>query len=359
MLRCQTLLSSLKGNAVKGRISNPIKTREKVPRTFKEKIDEFIRSPQGRKLRIFILTGTMVVYPIGALICNGPLIEKTFPWRFNITYELPEKLKKLIDEEYKNFLDKENRLERDAVVRFSINNDESVYDSVAKSSLSTRFGAEIALPFYVKFDNIEEATDYCKKNLKTINYFDEKLTIDWDSENGEKIIASFVLSDKAKRFLIIRDMYGNDGYHAFGNRSLGWATWTAFSGVSTYYFHQRSKLCNGTALSFVILYSFFLTFAWFGANEWYKLYRFMQDLRGDSEASKMTSDYCIGGKEYYLKMLGRNRLLCERMKGGLSKLLPSGDVKKIVTSIVKRYDLIKDVSIENEKKKEVFSMDLW
>uniref|UniRef100_A0A0N5BWT6 Retrovirus-related Pol polyprotein from transposon TNT 1-94 n=1 Tax=Strongyloides papillosus TaxID=174720 RepID=A0A0N5BWT6_STREA len=73
----------------------------------------------------------------------------------------------------------------------------------------------------------------------------------------------------------------------------------------------------------------------------------------------MTSDYCLGGKEYYLKMLGRNRLLRELMNDGISKITPTGDVKKIVTSIIKRYDLLKDISKDDKEDKEMFPMDVW
>uniref|UniRef100_A0A0N4ZVL6 Calcium uniporter protein n=1 Tax=Parastrongyloides trichosuri TaxID=131310 RepID=A0A0N4ZVL6_PARTI len=359
MFRCPMLLSSLKGGAIKITKSTPVRNINQSKKTFKDKANEFIASPNGKRFKILVLAGTMVVYPIGALLTNGPLIKISFPFRYNVSYDVPNTLKELIEGEYQNFLIKEGRAKKDANVTFSINKDESIHDSIAKSSLSIRFGAQIALPFYVIFNTIEEATEYCTKNVKTMNFLGEKLNIDWGSEKGQEIIKTFVLSDKAKKFLITRDMYANDGYEAYGNRSLSWATWTAFSGVFTYVFHQRSKICNGTALSFVVAYPLFLICAWFSNNQWHELYRYVQDIHADKESSHLTFDHCEGGKEYYYKMLKRNRILREFMKDGLQKISAAGDIRKTRTSIVTRYDFMKDVSKDDEEMKVAASGDTW
>uniref|UniRef100_A0AAF5D954 Transmembrane protein 144 n=2 Tax=Strongyloides stercoralis TaxID=6248 RepID=A0AAF5D954_STRER len=359
MIRCQMLLSSLKRKALNTGKLNSKRKSKPISRTFKEKADDFIQSPNGTKFKILIFTGTIISYPLGALIMNGPLIKSTFPWRFNITYEIPKKLKELIDEEYHNLLKKENRCERDAVVTFSINNDESEHDSIAKSCLSIRFGAQIALPFYVQFDNIEEATEYCKKNLKSMKFLNEILTIDWDSEKGQKIIKSMVLSDNAKRFLVRRDMYANNGYQSFANRPICWATFTAFSSFLTFAIHNKSKLCNKTALSFAILYPVVFGISWFFGNQWHLFSRYMQDLRGDYQSYEINSDYLNGGREYYLKMLERNRLLRTMMKDGLSKISAAGDIRKLLTPIIRRYDLSNEISKEKNDLEETLTDGEW
>ncbi|CEF67195.1 Hypothetical protein SRAE_2000186000 [Strongyloides ratti] len=323
MLLSQVLFSYLKKNTIKlGKLVNGRKNQA-IARNFKERADEFMKSPMGMRFKMIILTGTITIYPIGAFIVNGPLIKYTFPWRFNVSYELPEKLKKLIDEEYSNFLEKQSRKKNDAVVRFSINNDESVHDSTSKSSLSIRFGAEISLPFYCQFESIEEATEYY-----------------WDSKLGQEIVETMYLTDRAKKFLITRDMFANDGYQAFANRPIIWTVWTMVSSFFVFAIHNKSKICNKSAVSFAILYSIMLGFSSFGSAQWHQFYRCVQDLRGDDEVLHMNSSYCDGAKEYYIKMLRRNRLFRTIMKDGLNKITAVGDIRGTSTSIVARYNLL-------------------
>uniref|UniRef100_A0AC35U193 Sterile domain-containing protein n=1 Tax=Rhabditophanes sp. KR3021 TaxID=114890 RepID=A0AC35U193_9BILA len=354
------LLSSAKSGAIKVTKSVPLGSQlNKGPKTFKEKADEFIQSNVGKKLKLYLLTGTMISYPIGALIANGPLINQTFPLRYNVDYNIGDKLKTLVKEEYERFLGKENRIQKDANITYSVNKSSDMMDSIGKSSMSVRFGAHIALPFYTSFNNLEEASKYCKRNFKTMNYLGKTFSIDWDSESGHKLLEAMVLTDNAKRFVITRDMYANDGYEAYGNRSLSWATWTAFSSIFTFWVHQRSKLCNGSALSFAICYPLFLTCAWFSNTQWHDLYRYMQDIHADHESSHISFDHCAGGKEYYYKMLQRNRIIREFMPSGKELISAAGNIRSERTSFITRYDLLKDVSKEDDELKEVVSGDTW
>lgn len=57
-----------------------------------------MQSKAGARFRLFLFGGTVAVYPIGIILCNGPLLKITFPWRHSVDYQLPDHLKKIINE---------------------------------------------------------------------------------------------------------------------------------------------------------------------------------------------------------------------------------------------------------------------
>ena len=176
-------------------------------------------------------------------------------------------------QEHQKFCERELRLPKDAIVHFGIQKGLESVDSIAKGSLGVRFGAHVALPFYARFTSKEEALDYCKKNLPELKLFGKSIPINWDTPTGQELLSTFVLPTMALRFLVMRDMYANDGYNAYANRAISWATWTSFTSIFTYWFHQKTRTCNGTALSFAIVYGIFLLLAIFAHDQWFLLYR--------------------------------------------------------------------------------------
>ena len=75
---------------------------------------------------------------------------------------------------------------------------------------------------------------------------------------------------KALRFLIARDLETSDGYQAFANKSISWATFHAFAALFIYGFHARRKV--PTVRAFATLYSIFTLAAAYASSEWHKLY---------------------------------------------------------------------------------------
>ncbi|VDM48126.1 unnamed protein product [Toxocara canis] len=316
----------------------------------------WLSSKWGHRFRIGLLGATVVTYPIGTLLINGPLLNYTFPLRHKTSDDLPQRLKEIIDSQCELFLRNEARQPRDAVVTFSCSTSDENMDSVTGGSLGVRFGLRISLPFYARLENLDEALDYCRRYLQPLNFVGEPACVLWDSNAGKEIAESFVLSDKALKFLILRDLYAHDGYSAFASRAGSWATFTTFSSFFTYWIHGR-PFFGKTAVSFVGLYVFFLSVAYFGAKQWYKLYRFMADVHADGVVSRTSFEHCEGGKEYYWKMLKRNRLLREIIPNGPLKVKPSGDIRGITTPILTRYDQVKDLKAEDDELKEVISGD--
>lgn len=87
-------------------------------------------------------------------------------------------------------------------------------------------------------------------------------------------------------------------------------------------------------------------------------FRFFADTHGDGVAARYSYDHSAGGVEYYWKMLKRNRILRDLLPNGSENITAVGDVRGIATRIVVRYDLLKDVGIEDDEIKAVEAGDV-
>lgn len=88
-------------------------------------------------------------------------------------------------------------------MRFSCQNQPKSLDSIASGSLGVRFGVQVALPFYARFRDENEALLYCKEHLQPFKYLNRiPLHIDWESDVGRSLISTFVLSKNVRDFPI-------------------------------------------------------------------------------------------------------------------------------------------------------------
>ncbi|KAI1721306.1 hypothetical protein Ddc_07757 [Ditylenchus destructor] len=183
-----------------------------------EKADEYMESKKGIKVQLYAFSGGVFTIPLGLLIFNGPLLKLTFPWRHKVDYDLPPHLKSIIDEKFVEWTKIEDKKPKEVLVDFSCQKgaDKSL-DTVSSGSSYTRFGAQMALPFYARFENEEEAYDYCKKHLEPFNVLGKTACVVWESELGKELISSMVLSKKALYFLVMRALYGNSDWNAYTN----------------------------------------------------------------------------------------------------------------------------------------------
>uniref|UniRef100_A0AC34GZA8 Uncharacterized protein n=1 Tax=Panagrolaimus sp. ES5 TaxID=591445 RepID=A0AC34GZA8_9BILA len=321
--------------------------------TFKERADRWIQSTWGRRFRIGLLAGTIVAYPVYHLISYGPLINFSFSKRHNVDYRIPSHLQLLVESQLDKFREQECRSPKDSKATFCVQKDFKHFDSIADGSLGVRFGAHVGLPLYTTFTNEEQALNYLKENWDKFEIFGQKFPVLWDSPAGRDFLSTFVLSPEALKFLILRDLYANDGYNAYANKAISWATWTAFSSIFTYWLHQKTRICSGTALSFAIVYTLFLFLAIYAHDQWFLVYRYLADIHGDSVASRYSYDHSAGGNEYYWKMLKRNRILRDFMPSARDYITAVGDIRGITTKIIVRYDLLKDVNTEDDEIKIV------
>ncbi|CAJ0582245.1 unnamed protein product, partial [Mesorhabditis spiculigera] len=326
-------------------------------RALNERGTEFLKTRVGRYVKLGILGGTIVLYPIGLLIADGPLVKFTFPWRYPCE-PVPAQFERLLDEEYALFLLGQGRKPEDAVNNFHLLTDAEKQDSVARGSLGVRTGLEVALPFFFTYYNAADALcDLRQRFPKSLPQFGENIEIDWDSRLGKMLAETFVLSDEARRFLVQRDLLAHDGYAALGQRSLTYATFTAFSGLLVYAFHSMSNLFKGSFTSFVVFYCLFTAAAIYGSHHWHLLYRYITDIHADSTSARLSSSHSAGGREYYYKWLKRNRILRELCDPLYTKVTWSGDVRGIPTKIVTRYDLLKDADEDDVELSDVVGGD--
>jgi len=296
------------------------------------------------------------------LMADGPLLGMSFEHRYKgVEYDLPEHLNTVINEEYERWLMTAGKSAKEkSSVKFSCQPDaSSSLDSIAKGSLSVRFGAEVALPFYARFRNEAEAAEYCKKKLEPFNLpgRGKTLCIIWDSSTGQDLISTLVLSKKALSFLVARDLSTVESSPALTNKPIVWASWSSFSTFLTYFVHQ--KFFNKTAVSFAAAYTVLLALTIVGSREWHRSYRYLNDCHADSSAARLSPEHCEGGREFYVKFLRRNRILRSLMDpdDAMKTFEDVGNVKSAVTSYLLRYDLVKDVMVEDEQLRPMLQGD--
>ncbi|KAF1761650.1 hypothetical protein GCK72_009906 [Caenorhabditis remanei] len=281
-----------------------------------QKATLWLQTKVGRRARIGLLAATVVGYPIGSILINGPFVNLTFPRRYSVE-SLPDRLVPLADEEYGRFLERESRIPKDAVVSVQIQR--NLLDSdetVASGSLGVRTGLKLAVPMYSKFKNGNEAFDYFKNQYpEGVDFMGERVPIQWGSEIAEEFADCYTLSDNS------------------------------------------SRLLSGSAASFAIAYPLFLGAAWYANKQWHMLYRYLTDIHADAEAARASFQHAEGGKEYYWKMLKRNRIMRDINPSLWTHVTATGDIRGIATPIITRYDHLKDVNEEDDELKGVVGMD--
>jgi hypothetical protein len=215
-----------------------------------------------------------------------------------VNYNFDERLKRIAEEEYKTWLTRQENPKKESTPTFSLQEKPERLDSIANGSLGVKFGAEIALPFYAQFHNSDEAMEYCRKRLEPFEHRGKIACILWDSPVGRQLIATFVLSEGAKRFLIARDLSARENYWAIASRPITWSCFTTFFSVLTYVMHRYTRSCGGF-VSFFVVYAIMMSFAMYSASEYHKLYQFLTDHHADAESAALSEEHFASGKEYY------------------------------------------------------------
>uniref|UniRef100_L7M585 Uncharacterized protein n=1 Tax=Rhipicephalus pulchellus TaxID=72859 RepID=L7M585_RHIPC len=158
----------------------------------------------------------------------------------------------------------------------------------------------------------------------------------WETREAEELKKSLVLSDKAQKFVIARDIsWANTYYVQFQSAAL------SFSVVNCYFMgrfiNDRFHLLVRVPRTFrVALYGVIVALhatVYIGFKDAMSQY---WDKKADEEAASLGRDYVEGGIEYYEKLLQRNRALRELLgdegrkyytaKGNINRILRSDHV---------------------------------
>lgn len=174
-------------------------------------------------------------------------------------------------------------------------------DPLHGGSLKTRFGAIIGLPGTFAYKDV---ADINREELLL-----DQMVVDWNSANGETLLKSLVLSDKAKAFAIAREInyatFHQIHVETFMRSIVGVLAYSCGHLLSKYFALER-RLKFWARFS---LYSFI-------ASAWFVLYVSLkdsyycrQDNAADRKAAALSRAYAEGGVEYYNKVLLRNKSL--------------------------------------------------
>jgi len=171
-------------------------------------------------------------------------------------------------------------------------------DPIHRGSLQLRSGALIGLPstfYYRTVDDIERHTILVGQEM-----------VDWDSSAGEELQNALLLSDKAKAFVIARELFRAKSF------TVHMDTFLQISCLLLAYY--SGAWLNRRLLLTLRLkpWARFIVFSTIGAA-WVSFYIMISDglhcgndNSVDKAAAKLRKAYAEGGVEYYEKVLRRN-----------------------------------------------------
>ncbi|KAG8185009.1 hypothetical protein JTE90_017033 [Oedothorax gibbosus] len=163
------------------------------------------------------------------------------------------------------------------------------------------WGAMIGLPFYYE-------------DSKSINYRQLKLggreTIDWVID-GQDLLTALNLSNKAKKFGIMRELYSCDVYHILDNASIATGCFLIPAELSRRINVWRNafQTSNLKVRAFFYLACYLLGFTMYRCLR--DPMRHLSQKQWDQKAASTNREYLEGGIEFYEKTLLKNKALRE------------------------------------------------
>ncbi|GAB1605747.1 transmembrane protein 177-like [Argonauta hians] len=174
-------------------------------------------------------------------------------------------------------------------------------NALHKGSVHMRSGAIIGLPIYFRYKNL---SDIHTSHLRVANK-----AIDWSSEIGQKFSNSLILSDKAKKFAIAREIFYIADHNVMTNSCLLMfnlsAAYCAYYAVNSLYRLKQKMHLFGRVFVAGSFYAMALGSFLF----MHDLYERRRDWKVDNKVAKLGKDYNEGGIEFYNLLLQRNTAL--------------------------------------------------
>jgi len=247
------------------------------------------------------------------------------------------------------WMEKESRHENDAPIKISCQKNGKYSDTISRGALKFRTGAQIALPFFARFETLEEAQEYCEKKIEPFKYLGKTICIIWDSVEGKKLLKTMVLSKNALSYLIIRDLYASDGFVPILNIIFYWLLYVVSFSVALFTIQKR--MFNSNLISLILFTTIGIGMASYMAFQAHHTYKWRVNFRADNKAGVLSESHRRGGEEYYVKMLIRHRILRQLMEKGDKKIIAAnGDMNNIKdTPFTHRLDLLMGTSAQQSE----------
>ncbi len=169
-------------------------------------------------------------------------------------------------------------------------------------------GAIIGIPRTINYKSVDDIPQHemklCGEKVEDLNHFHEV---------GQSLMNSLVLSEKAKNFMIAREIQYTNSMHLYGTTYMfsgmsvlayttGWYAGAGFKLKKIMKRWGRGMIYSGIGIAYGVL------FKWL-----YDIQQCRRDKKADRKAAALGPDYMEGGIEYYTKVLNRNMALRKLM----------------------------------------------
>ncbi|CAN7996918.1 unnamed protein product [Ixodes hexagonus] len=199
----------------------------------------------------------------------------------------------------------------------------AMLDTFFAGSAVASHGAEIGLPVTFGYKKTEDV----KTSNLSIRNVPQPM---WTTREAQQLKDSLILSERAQKFAIAREIYWCDRYYVHTHSlMLSLAVLNCY--VMSYLLNERFQLLHRVPRKArVLMYG---VVAAFNATAYICLKDATSqywDRKADESAAALGREYAEGGVEYYQKILQKNRALREMMgKAGESTYTSKGNISRI------------------------------
>lgn len=222
-------------------------------------------------------------------------------------------------------------------IEFMLGTGEDVFNG---GSLEMSKGGFVGLPYNFTFKSVD---DINKAEIKVLN----GQAVKWDTKVGKKLLDSMVLSPKAQKFAMAREIHYMDNnrlYFLTGASIVSAVLAKALCDALIKYKDMMKKPVQAR----VSLYALCTMFAIAHYFMWADGLNCHYEAKSDMLAATTSDEYYEGGIEYYTKMLQRNKCF-RKMLGeeGAAYFTSEGDARGFIRSksipFTRRLFLINDI----------------
>ncbi|XP_064456591.1 transmembrane protein 177-like [Ornithodoros turicata] len=286
------------------------------------RLGAFFLTPQGQQVSggvaCFASIAGFAAYYVPNTFCLDKYRQIVQHYRYGMPMELSEEVQTRANEVLTESTVKQSRK---ALIRFFT---VAKLDTFIAGSTSSRYGALIGIPPNFSYT----APNQVETQLMAVANTEEPK---WSAKEGQQLKEALVLSDRAQKFAIARELYWANTYYV-EVRAFALSINILNAYILGRLLNTRLNLYHRVPRRIrIMLYG---VLAAFGGT----MFLFIKDAStqywerdADDSAARMGSDYLLGGIEYYEKMLRRNRCLRELMGGaGASAYTSKGNEESFV-----------------------------